>query len=201
MSCDSEPPSSPRSDGGSGSSGLPAARERTKRKKKMRPEEAPGLRQETIEHPVSERVRKCPYCGQSAQPIGTGKFTTEWDYVPGYFVRRRHIQEVVACPCGKHIAHAEACACSTARSTGPAYCLPHREQVRRLDADLPRRETLRATGRADRAKHVEIQRGAQEIARAVGEHPALRDRKEGHLDKRGRIRRNERKKRVRLPHR
>jgi transposase len=28
--------------------------------------------------------------------------------VPGYFVRRRHIQEVVACACGKHIARAEA---------------------------------------------------------------------------------------------
>lgn len=86
----------------------PAARDKTNRKKKPRPEDTPGLRQETIEHPVSERVRKCPYCGQMAQPIGTGKFTTEWDYVPGYFVRRRHIQEVVACACGKHIARAEA---------------------------------------------------------------------------------------------
>jgi transposase len=89
------------------SDGKPAALDR-KRKKKPRPQHAPGLRQETIEHPVSERVRKCPYCGQRAQPIGTGKFTTEWDYVPGYFVRRRHIQEVVACACGKHIARAEA---------------------------------------------------------------------------------------------
>jgi transposase len=86
----------------------PAAHDRKKGKKKPRPEDAPGLRQETIEHPVSERVRKCPYCGEMAQPIGTGKFTTEWDYVPGYFVRRRHIQEVVACSCGKHIARAEA---------------------------------------------------------------------------------------------
>jgi transposase len=43
-----------------------------------------------------------------AEPIGTGKFTTEWDYVPGYFVCRRHIQEVVACRCGQHIARAEA---------------------------------------------------------------------------------------------
>jgi transposase len=90
------------------SDGESAAKSPSKRKKKPRPEDAPGLRQETVEHPVSERVRKCPYCGETAQPIGTGKFTTEWDYVPGYFVRRRHIQEVVACPCGKHIARAEA---------------------------------------------------------------------------------------------
>jgi transposase len=79
-----------------------------KRKKRARPEEAPGLRNETIEHPVSERARKCPHCGGMAEPIGTGKFTTEWEYVPGYFVRRRHIQEVVACRCGDYVARAEA---------------------------------------------------------------------------------------------
>ena len=85
-----------------------ASKPPSKRNKKPRPEQAPGLRQEVIEHPVSETTRKCPYCGEMAQPVGTGKFTTEWDYVPGYFVRRRHIQEVVACRCGRHIARAEA---------------------------------------------------------------------------------------------
>jgi transposase len=89
------------------SDGEPVA-DRKKGKKKKRAEDAPGVKHEVREWPVSDRVRKCPHCGQMAQPIGTGKFTTEWDYVPGYFVRRRHIQEVVACPCGKHIARAEA---------------------------------------------------------------------------------------------
>ncbi len=79
-----------------------------RRRNKTRSQDVPGLRKEVHEHPVSERVRRCPHCGEMAQPIGTGKFTTEWDYVPGYFVCRRHIQEVVACPCGKHIARAEA---------------------------------------------------------------------------------------------
>ena len=87
----------------------PDADPRARRRKKSHPEhDAPGVRHEVREWPVSDRVRKCPHCGQMAQPIGTGKFTTEWDYVPGYFVRRRHIQEVVACACGKHIARAEA---------------------------------------------------------------------------------------------
>jgi transposase len=95
---------------GSGDTGSePDAVPRGKRRNKSRPEhDAPGVRHEVREWPVSDRVRKCPHCGQMAQPIGTGKFTTEWDYVPGYFVRRRHIQEVVACVCGKHIARAEA---------------------------------------------------------------------------------------------
>jgi transposase len=79
-----------------------------RRSKTRRAEDAPGLRKETIEHPVSERSRKCPHCGGTAQPIGTGKFTTEWEYVPGYFVCRRHIQEVVACRCGQYVARAEA---------------------------------------------------------------------------------------------
>jgi transposase len=82
---------------------------KTKRNSKTRrPDDAPGLRNETVEHPVSEATRRCPHCGGMAEPIGTGKFTTEWDYIPGYFVRRRHIQEVVACRCGQHIARAEA---------------------------------------------------------------------------------------------
>jgi transposase len=79
-----------------------------RRSKTRRSEDAPGLRKETIEHPVSERARRCPHCGGTAAPVGTGKFTTEWEYVPGYFVCRRHIQEVVACQCGQYIARAEA---------------------------------------------------------------------------------------------
>lgn len=81
---------------------------RKRRPKKARSEDAPGLRKEIVEHAVSERTRQCPHCGGTAEPIGTGKFTTEWDYVPGYFICRRHIQEVVSCRCGKHIARAEA---------------------------------------------------------------------------------------------
>jgi len=97
-----------RGDDASAAASSPAGPTRKGRKKKPRPEQAPGVKHEVREWPVSDRVRKCPYCGQMAQPIGTGKFTTEWDYVPGYFVRRRHIQETVACSCGKHIARAEA---------------------------------------------------------------------------------------------
>lgn len=97
-----------RGDDASAAASSPASPARKGGKKKPRPEQAPGVKHEVREWPVSDRVRKCPYCGQMAQPIGTGKFTTEWDYVPGYFVRRRHIQEVVACSCGKHIARAEA---------------------------------------------------------------------------------------------
>ena len=128
---------------------------KTKRSRKTRrSEDAPGLRKETIEHPVSERVRRCPHCGGRAEPIGTGKFTTEWEYVPGYFVCRRHIQEVVACRCGQHIARAEAPLRAFDRTQyGPGLMLSHRQQVRRCDAHLPRREALRATRRPHRPKH------------------------------------------------
>ncbi len=84
-------------------------------------EDAPGLRKEIVEHAVSERTRQCPHCGGTAEPIGTGKFTTEWDYVPGYFVCRRHIQEVVSSPLVESTSHApRPCACSTAPSMVPA---------------------------------------------------------------------------------
>ena len=48
-------------------------------RKKARSEDAPGLRKEIIEHAVSERTRQCPHCGGTAEPIGTGKVTTERD--------------------------------------------------------------------------------------------------------------------------
>lgn len=102
---ESEPP--PSSEPRSEDAPVRGAAKRTRRKS-TRSEDAPGVRKEIKEWPVSERLRTCPHCGETAQPIGSGKFTTEWEYVPGYFVCRRHIQEVVACPCGKHIARAEA---------------------------------------------------------------------------------------------
>lgn len=82
-------------------------RKRGPRKPNRSRDDAPGLKTEIVEHPLSQRSRTCPRCGAVAEPMGAGKFTTEWDYVPGYFVRRRHIQEVVSCRCGQHVARAE----------------------------------------------------------------------------------------------
>lgn len=59
---------------------------------------------ETIEHKVSDADRTCPKCnGTKLRPVGEGKDSIVVDYVPGYFRRRRHVRETLACPCGQHM--------------------------------------------------------------------------------------------------
>jgi transposase len=56
-------------------------------------------------HSVASEQRNCPHCdgGASLRTVGDGRRTVEIDYVPGYFRRRVHIQEVLACTCERHI--------------------------------------------------------------------------------------------------
>src|SRR5450432_3941397 len=59
---------------------------------------------ETIEHKVPDADRVCPKCnGTKLRSVGLGKESIVVDYVPGYFRRRRHVRETLACPCGQHM--------------------------------------------------------------------------------------------------
>jgi len=59
---------------------------------------------ETVEHKVPDADRTCPKCnGNKLRPVGAGKESIVVDYVPGYFRRRRHVRETLACPCGQHM--------------------------------------------------------------------------------------------------
>jgi transposase len=59
---------------------------------------------EDVPHKVPEAERTCPKCaGKDLRPVGDGKVSTVLDYVPGYFRRRQHIRETLACVCGDHI--------------------------------------------------------------------------------------------------
>jgi transposase len=66
------------------------------------------LRAQTVIHHLEEDQRQCPSCGGVAdRPLGTGKQTHLYEYVPGYFVRQCHVQEKAACSCGQFIATAD----------------------------------------------------------------------------------------------
>jgi transposase len=66
------------------------------------------LRQQTVLHHVTDEQKQCPRCGGTAsRPLGDGKETSLYEYVPGYFVRQKHVQEKVACRCGEYIATAD----------------------------------------------------------------------------------------------
>src|SRR3954471_8115988 len=59
---------------------------------------------DTVEHRVPAADRICPKCnGTKLRPVGVGKESIVVDYVPGYFRRRRHVRETLACPCGQHM--------------------------------------------------------------------------------------------------
>ena len=62
---------------------------------------------ETIEHKVPDTERQCPACHIEAKPAGT-KQSDEIEYVPGYFRRRLHRRETLACTCGAYIVTAPA---------------------------------------------------------------------------------------------
>ena len=66
------------------------------------------LRRDTIIHHITDEQKLCPKCGGVAdRPLGDGKRTTIYEYVPGHFVRQDHVQEKMACRCGQYIATAE----------------------------------------------------------------------------------------------
>jgi len=59
---------------------------------------------EDVRHEVPAAERTCPKCdGTDLRPVGDGKKSAVLDYVPGYFRRRQHIRETLACVCGEHI--------------------------------------------------------------------------------------------------
>jgi transposase len=66
------------------------------------------LQRWTVTHHVTDESAQCPKCGgQADAPLGDGKRTTIFEYVPGYFVRQEHVQEKRACRCGQYIATAD----------------------------------------------------------------------------------------------
>jgi transposase len=62
---------------------------------------------EDVEHKVPDAKRACPACAKDAKPAGT-KESIEIEYVHGFFRRRRHLRETVACTCGQYIITADA---------------------------------------------------------------------------------------------
>jgi len=65
------------------------------------------LASQTVTHHVVEEDKACPACGGTAdRPVGDGKKTELYEYIPGYFARQQHVQDKLACRCGGYIATA-----------------------------------------------------------------------------------------------
>ncbi len=56
------------------------------------------------EHKVPAEQRVCPKCGnEHLKPIGEGRVTTVFEFVPARFVKHEHVQEVLRCKCGDYV--------------------------------------------------------------------------------------------------
>jgi transposase len=65
------------------------------------------LREQTVTHHLADDQKECPRCGGTVDRVLPGKQTILYEYVPGTFVRQKHVQEKRACACGAHIATAD----------------------------------------------------------------------------------------------
>jgi transposase len=76
-------------------------RKARRRERALQREQLPTIR---VEHRVPDEQRSCPKCGgDSLSPLGDGRTTAVYEYVPAKLVRVLHVQEVLRCRCGEHI--------------------------------------------------------------------------------------------------
>lgn len=64
------------------------------------------MRTEEHVHLVPEEQKVCPECGgtnEAFSEVGFKGPTFTYEYVPGHFVRRRHLWQTVRCRCGEHL--------------------------------------------------------------------------------------------------
>jgi transposase len=87
--------------------GRAPTREETTKKRAARALEKQKLVTEDVEHKVPDDKRRCPACAADAKPAGT-KESLELEWVTGFFRRRRHLRETLACTCGDYIITADA---------------------------------------------------------------------------------------------
>jgi transposase len=80
-----------------GAPATPEQTQKTRRDRAAAKAQAPTVR---VEHKVPDAERRCTVCGNAKlDPLGAGKTTTVWEFVPARFVRVEHVQEVLRCRC------------------------------------------------------------------------------------------------------
>ena len=93
------------------------------KKRKENAEAMASLPTTPVYHRVPESERTCPQCGEEIRAIGEGECSIEFEWIPGRFVRRRHVVEVGRCPCKQHYARGPAPPRVQEGCTyGPSFC-------------------------------------------------------------------------------
>ncbi|GHG95481.1 hypothetical protein GCM10012319_59330 [Comamonas sp. KCTC 72670] len=78
-----------------------AAKKKRRERAARKAEEAPSRE---IRHAVPAEERYCPACGSEAlEPLSQGRTSVLYEYLPARFGRQVHVQEVLACTCGRGV--------------------------------------------------------------------------------------------------
>ncbi|NRD62946.1 IS66 family transposase [Corallococcus exiguus] len=90
-----------RKDADSTAARAEAAKKKRQERATRKAEEAPARE---IRHAVPPDERHCPACGsEDLKPLGQGRTSVVYEYVPARFEKQVHVQEVLACVCGRGI--------------------------------------------------------------------------------------------------
>lgn len=80
------------------------------------------LPERSIRHVVPAAKRHCPKCGSSdLRPLGDGKTSVVYEYIPARIERQVHVQETLSCRCGEGIVTAEAPKAIEKGQYGPGF--------------------------------------------------------------------------------
>lgn len=80
------------------------SRKARRREQALRRNDLPTV---VVQHRLPDEQRSCPKCGnETLTPLGDGRTTSVFEYVPAKLVRVQHVQEVLRCRCGEHVATA-----------------------------------------------------------------------------------------------
>ncbi|HXH25037.1 MAG TPA: IS66 family transposase [Vicinamibacterales bacterium] len=88
--------------------GQPPDFEAVLKKRRERQKQKAKLDTVTTVYPVAPDKRRCPKCGGTElRPLGEGKVSTLYDYVPARFIAHRQVRETLSCRCDEGIITAE----------------------------------------------------------------------------------------------
>jgi transposase len=80
------------------------AQDKRRERAALKLERAPTRR---IFHAVPQPQRQCPCCGsRELKPLGPGRLTVVYEYIPARLEKQEHVQEVLSCACGKGVVSA-----------------------------------------------------------------------------------------------
>jgi transposase len=80
------------------------ARQAAQDKRRERAAARAALPSREVHHPVPSEERACPRCGGTDfKPLGGGKRSVLYEYVPARLERQVHVQQTLACACGEGI--------------------------------------------------------------------------------------------------